>query len=87
MRNKIHAQPDQKLKTLRIARPIGDIKKYYGILRNIKKYQKKYHENQMRKYNSCSAGEKIGHCERDVRSGNTNKYYEILRNIKSIENL
>ena len=40
MRNKIHAQPDQKLKTLRVGRPIGDTQQYYEILRNTKKYQK-----------------------------------------------
>ena len=40
MSKKINAQPGQKLKTLRVARPIGDTQKYYEILRNTKKYQK-----------------------------------------------
>ena len=38
MSKKINAQPGQKLKTLRVARPIGDTQKYYEILRNAKKY-------------------------------------------------
>ena len=40
MSKKINAQAGSKKSNLRVARPIGDTKKYYEILRNTKKYQK-----------------------------------------------